>query len=684
VANYPIQPWIASVVLIVMGVSALRAAERLELTAAERAWIAEHPVVRIQMGDASPPFEFKAGGKWQGLAYDHLLAACDRLGLRVEVIDVTWEQALASISNGRGVDLLLAVTRSPEREQQMLLSKPYLAFPQVIVADRHRQFISGLADLRQATVAVERDYVMESWLRRDLPQARFFTARDSLDVLVGVSQGQADAYVGNLALASWLIEKHGLVNLGVVAPSGYGDEEFSLGVRRDWPELVSLLDRALDSLTDVERRDLRQRWLTVRYEFGLRPLDIALWVCVVAAVALLFIVQLRRMVNARTRELAREVELRREGEARVRRLIELAPEAIVLLDPHSGRFIEANPEAERVYGVPRAQIIGASPEGFSPELQPDGELSRDKAQRVTAEAMAGRQPIFPWMHVHPDGTKVPCEVRLIALPWEGTTVIRCSVLDMRERQRHEEILRRTETLSSLGQLAGSIAHDFNNQLFGITGLAELIPRAPTKEKAEALTNKLHAAIQQARELTGRLLAFARRGNESPVLVDVHVPTTSAIELFVASRPGAIEVVQNLRAEQSTVRGFPSLLQNAILNLCFNARDAMAGTGRIEIRSENRSLDEAALASLAPYPLKPGEYLHLTVKDHGLGMTPEVLARCREPLFSTKGDKGTGLGLSGVHNCMLTHGGAVHIDSVPGRGTEVHLWLPLIRSAVCAT
>lgn len=662
--------------LLVLSFPLCLAAVDFSLSPEERAWITQHPVVRIQMSDSSPPFEFRDHGRWQGLAYDHLTAACDRLGLRVEVTGMPWEQALTAISEGKGVDLLLAVTRSPEREQQMLLTRPYLAFPQVIVADHRRRFISGLADLRSATVAVESAYVIETWLRRDLPDARFFTASDSLTVLQAVSDGRADAYVGNLAVASYLVEKHGLVNLGVAAPSGYGDEEFAMGVRRDWPELVAMLDRALATMPHEENQAIRQRWLAVRYDFGLSVGDIVLWVLGVSAVALLFIVQLRRMVKARTRELAHEVELRREGEARVRLLIDRAPEAIVLLDPETGLFVEANPGTERVYGVPRERIVGAPPTAFSPVVQPDGETSADKSRRAVAAAIAGGEPVLPWLHVHPDGTEVPCEVRLTALPWDGRTIVRCSVLDMRERHRHEEQLRRAETLSNLGQLAGSVAHDFNNVLSGIVGYADLIGATTQEARSREYAVGISRAVSQATSLTSRLLAFARRGANKADSFDAHLAITAALDLFSAMRTGRIELVRSLQAQPSRMSGFPGQLQNAMLNLCINARDAMADGGRIDVRTSVLELDQAAVDSLAPYVMTPGPHLHIEVADQGSGMEPAVLARCLDPLFTTKGEKGTGLGLPGVHSCVLAHQGGLRIDSAPGKGTTVHLWLPL--------
>lgn len=670
----------ALLLLVCAWLSAGEAVEVLALSAEEQAWVATHPVVRIQMSDSSPPFEFRENGRWQGLAYDCLLAASVRIGLRVEVTGLSWEDSLQRISSGDGVDLLLAVTRSPERERQMLLTGGYLAFPQVIIADHRRRFISGLADLRQSTVAVERDYVMEAWLRRDLPGARLLLSADTLPALAAVSEGRADAYVGNLALASWLIERKGLMNLGVVAPSGYGDEVFAMGVRQDWPMLVRLLDRALAGIPETRTHELRQRWLAVRYDHGLRYRDVLPWVLAAAGVSLLFIIQLRRMVRQRTAELAREVERRREGEARFRLLIDRAPEAIVLLDPLSGRFIEANPRAEAIYGVPRQRILGGRPVDFSPAIQPDGEPSEAKAARHMAEAMAGRDQVFPWMHLHPDGSEVPCEVRLTSLPWEGRQIIRCSVLDLSDRRGYESRLRRAETLANLGQLAGSVAHDFNNMLSGILGYADLLGLRLREDKERQYVTGITDAVLQARTQTSRLLAFARQGVPTPQPFDAQAAITAALDLFAASRPKGVTVVRDLAAPDCQVQGYAGLLQNAVLNLCFNARDAMPAGGTINVRAAVATIDASQAAALAPYPLQPGSHLHLALSDTGTGMPPEVLARCLEPLFSTKGERGTGLGLPGVHTCVIEHRGALRIDSATGQGTSVHLWLPVLSGS----
>ena len=263
-------------------------ADRLALTPAEAQWIARNPVVRIQMSDSYPPFEFRQDGRWQGMALDYLAEVCRRLGLEYQVTGLGWSEALERIVKGQDVDLLLAVTRSPEREAMLALSKPYLVFPQVIFTRTIAPFIGSVWDLSNTTIAVEKDYVMETWLRRDLPTAVFLTTKDTLSALKLLASGKADAYVGNLAVAEYFIEHNSLVDLKVAAPTDYGDDELSFGVRKDWSELAALIDKALASFSEEDHRAIRNKWLSLRVEHGIRARDIGFWVLLVAGVVCFF------------------------------------------------------------------------------------------------------------------------------------------------------------------------------------------------------------------------------------------------------------------------------------------------------------------------------------------------------------------------------------------------------------
>jgi PAS domain S-box-containing protein len=683
--------WIFLILCVLLMASRAVAAEGMVLSEQERAWVASHPVVRIQMSSVLPPFEFRHDGRWQGLAYDHLMAACEQIGLRVEVTGLTWTEALGRIGAGDGVDLLLAVTSSPERARQMLLTRPYLAFPQVIIADRNRAFISALGDLRTATIAVERDYVMAGWLRRDLPHAHLLVVDDTPQALAAVATGRAEAYVGNLAVASYLIERKGLVNLGVVAPSGYGDDEFAMGVRTDWPELVALLDRAFAEMSHDQRQSLRQNWLAVRYEHGLRYGDVLLWVLAVAGVALVFIVQLRRMVKSGTAELAREVALRREREANLAEAQRIA---------HLGSWTSEIATGDLAWSAEAMRIFA-----WSSERRPSGADhlrmvhpdDRDRLVRHQGAVLAGDATNdIEYRIIRPDG-----EVRRLLQRCslvrddQGTPVrVQCIVLDITERKRAEDerarleqSLRHAEKLRMVGQLAGGIAHDFNNLLAGITGHAELLQLAlATESTPRADGMRRHAsgiltAAGRAAAITAQLRIHTRREAVLTTTVDLHALIHETVELVRRGTDSTVEIRLVLQAARYVVVGDAALIQTALANLALNARDAMPTGGTLTIATE--------LAEIAGEPpgaqgfdLRPGPHIVIAIADTGIGMDEAVRSRLFEPFFTTKAvGRGTGLGLANVHACVRSHHGAIAVESARGKGTTFHVYLPLSAQPV---
>jgi signal transduction histidine kinase len=183
-------------------------------------------------------------------------------------------------------------------------------------------------------------------------------------------------------------------------------------------------------------------------------------------------------------------------------------------------------------------------------------------------------------------------------------------------------------------------------------------------------------VKGASALSERLLRFVHaRGPEKPGTLDVRGAVHGAVELFDSGGGHRLPVVEDLGVTETRVAGFQADLQTALLNLFLNARDAMPGGGTLSVRTRDVALAPEGCAALAPYRVAPGRYLAIEVSDTGSGMPPEVLARCREPFFTTKGDGGTGLGLWMVHCVVTGHGGALSVASHPGAGTTVTIFLP---------
>jgi signal transduction histidine kinase/CheY-like chemotaxis protein len=257
-------------------------------------------------------------------------------------------------------------------------------------------------------------------------------------------------------------------------------------------------------------------------------------------------------------------------------------------------------------------------------------------------------------------------------PSEGAVIMHVDMTERRQAEHalreREDQLRQAQKMEALGQLTGGIAHDFNNLLALVMMDLEMIAElASRKGKLRALAEEARAVAQGGAELTQRMLAFARRQRLEPRPVQLDELIAGMVDLLRRSLGELVEIRTELQAGLWPAQADPGQLENAILNLAINARDAMPGGGVIIIRTANETLSETQ---------SPAGFVRVTVADTGQGMTPEVLERAFEPFFTTKeAGRGTGLGLSMVYGFVTQSGGEVSIRSRVGRGTEVTLRLP---------
>jgi len=259
--------------------------------------------------------------------------------------------------------------------------------------------------------------------------------------------------------------------------------------------------------------------------------------------------------------------------------------------------------------------------------------------------------------------------------------------EMIERERAEVALRQSQKMESLGQLTGGVAHDFNNLLTVILGGLETIgrhlPEGLDEARAARLRRAREMAVQGAERaaiLTGRLLAFARRQPLAPARIDLHRMIGGLLDLLRSTLGETVRIETDLDEGVWPVQADPNQLENAILNLAVNARDAMPGGGVLTVRATNSRLS-AAEASASPEAVGAGPYVLISVADTGVGMDTATLDKVFEPFFTTKEvGKGTGLGLSQVYGFVRQSGGYIHIDSAPGSGATVNIYLPALIDA----
>ncbi len=234
----------------------------LGLTVAEQRFLAQHPRIRIGVDPDYPPFDrIAANGRYEGMGADYCRLLADRLGVRFEVVQgLDWQGVLAGVRNG-AVDMVPVVTPTPERRQYLFFTRPYLRYPLVIVTRRSAPPVAGLHDFTGRRLGVVRGYATVEILRQRFPQIEPYVVPDVLAGLLAVSTGQVGGFLTDLAVALYLAAEHAITNVVPAAPAGIRQPGFSMGVRRDWPLLVSILDKALSSVTPEEHRQIRQRWL---------------------------------------------------------------------------------------------------------------------------------------------------------------------------------------------------------------------------------------------------------------------------------------------------------------------------------------------------------------------------------------------------------------------------------------
>lgn len=258
------------------------------------------------------------------------------------------------------------------------------------------------------------------------------------------------------------------------------------------------------------------------------------------------------------------------------------------------------------------------------------------------------------------------------------------VVEQKRLRETEEALRQSQKMEAVGQLTGGIAHDFNNLLGGILAALEMAEQRQSEHRLADSQRLLRTArhnTERAATLVQRLLAFARQQKLVPQAVDVQLLVEGMRDLINSSLASHISFSDETLPGQWLVRIDPPQLENALLNLCLNARDAMLLGGSLRIGCENASLDEEQARALE---LAPGQYLRITVSDNGAGMTAQVAQRALEPFFTTKPlGQGSGLGLSIVYGFVRQSGGQLRITSTPGQGTRVALYLPRDYDALVA-
>jgi PAS domain S-box-containing protein len=357
------------------------------------------------------------------------------------------------------------------------------------------------------------------------------------------------------------------------------------------------------------------------------------------------------------------------------RVFDLAWWGAAIVDAHDFRMDTVNPAFARLHGY-------AEPASLAGRLFTDL-LPADRVGELDEWRGGGTGRAYESVHVRADGVPVPVLVSVTSLDLgaEADSYV-VTVQDLTDLKRAEERLRRAQRMEAVGRLAGGVAHEVNNMMTIILGFSDLMSRGMAMgEDRQREVEEIRKAAIRAAKITTQLLAFSRQQVLQPTDLRLNQVVGEIVPVLRLMLPANVAVEMSLAPHDGAVRADRSQLEQVLINLAFNARDAMVSGGTIRITTATRRLTEAEGRRLIGIPIPRGRYWLVSVQDTGTGMDPDTVAQVFEPFFTTKpAGSGTGLGLATVYGIVKQSGGYVWVESSPGAGTSFTICLPQVSGA----
>jgi PAS domain S-box-containing protein len=416
-------------------------AAAIRLAADEREWLARHRDIRLAVDPAQPPYQYLDSLQvFSGIASDYVRRINEALGIEMKVVPgLSREQAIQEFVGGH-LDVIPGLAVVEKWEQRLLYTVPYLTSAIVIVTRTDSPFVTGVRDLAPERTIVLKGYVVQEFLEMDYPERNWAHAQSTEEALEQVSRKKRDAFVGELAAITYATQKLGLTNLKVAATTPY-KLQMAFGVRKDWPELVPLLNRVLREITEAEKNAILNRWVNVRFERGV---DWRLVGGIVGSV-LLVVAAILAVIFNWNRKLAREASLRREAEERTRLTLDSAGDGIIGVDGE-GRATFVNNAAERMLGFGEGELIGKPIHDLIHHSRADGSPYPARECPMRAAFTDGEvHRVDEEMLWRKDGTGFQAEYTANPIRKDGRVIGAVIAFeDITERKRAEERVRNSE------------------------------------------------------------------------------------------------------------------------------------------------------------------------------------------------------------------------------------------------
>jgi len=642
--------------------------------------------IKVVMDNNYPPYSFLGGeGVLQGIVVDQWRLWQRKTGIRAELTGLEWAEAQRRMAAGE-FDVIDTIFRNEKREKLYDFTRPYadIAVPLFFHAD-----ISGISGPEDAVgfmvAAKAGGNVLDVLRRHGITDIVEYPSYEK--IVEAARDGRVKVFTVDRPPALYYLHKMGILHRFRETPPLYNGE-FHRAVKKGNLSLLAEVQKGFDLISEQEQRQIDRKWRGLPLlgpEWTRTLLLGAALVCLLVLCLFFWNYGLRKAVARRTRELKISEEGLRQSESRMRAVTNAAMDAIVMVD-HRGMISYWNPAAESIFGYASEEVLHRDLHQLIAD-QRDRAAHRENLvhfSRTGQGNAVGR--MLELRARHKNGHEIVIELSLSAIrvkdEWHAVGIAR-DITERKqlenERKKLQEQLVQSQKMEAIGTLAGGVAHDFNNMLGVILGYTEMaLARTATADPLRDCLQRVYDAARRSADITRQLLAFARKQTVMPKVLDLNKTVEGLLGMLERLIGEDVELLWQPGAAVWPVLMDSSQIDQILVNLCINARDAMAGGGRIIIRTGNVVRDEGDGSRQAG--LVPGEYVLLSVSDNGCGMDQETLSHLFEPFFTTKAmGRGTGLGLATLYGIVKQNKGMVAVSSEPGQGTTFTMHFPRYRS-----
>ncbi len=655
----------------------------------EKQWLKSHPIVRLGIDPVWPPFEFysKTYG-YSGMASEYIKKIEKQLTISLQPqAGLTWPEAMDK-GRSKEIDLFPCITPSPKRAQFLNFTTPYLSFPMVIAAGTNFPFISGLKDLKDKTIAVVNGYVSQEILKKDFPELKLSPVESVTEGLKRISENRADVFVGNLASITYCAKQTGLTNIKISAVTPY-KFELSMGVRKDWPQLVSILDKILTNMPESEKNRIRDNWIRMQFEHQTNWTLLWQWIL---GITLLSCIILGIILFSKNK-LKKEVAERKRVECQVQRLsqaVEQSPVCVLITNP-DGDIEYVNPFFSEVTGYAADEAIGQNPRILKSGNTPPetytmlwktitaGKVWKGEFQnkKKDGELIWERASISPIFSETGETTHYLCIKEDIT----QQKAMKDSLIDSHKKlavavaEAREERQKALAADEAKSEFLANMSHEIRTPMNAIIGMTHLIMQTRMDTKQMDYAAKIDTSAKSLLNLINDILDFSKieAGKMDMEIVPFNLDET--MEKFAdlitvkAAAKNDLEVLFSMDPKiPNSLKGDPLRLNQILVNL---------GNNAVKFTEKGHIIVSVDMLNMQ----KNQVILKFCVTDTGIGMTPEQQKKVFD-VFSqadsstTRKYGGTGLGLAISKRIVDMMGGEIFLESIAGKGSTFSFTLPM--------